>query len=237
MSNDFLANSGMSTHQHFGDLMKSTIPASLDLTPFSPLERIVLTANGNLQRILRFLQENLEVERWTRYFYRRILFIKCPSSYHNHPVHVNILKNILVVPGEFRRCVTLCMDKVPFCIAFSTIYVTSPLYLDSIGSNRCGIGQLFDYFRVLPEFHLFECHHSSNIIDSSNLPNLDGLESTYLSSVLSQWLLKGHFSRSYRLTADGLVCHITEYLRKDLFESFFCWILLSRIRLSSHVRF
>ena len=43
----------MSMQNHFGDIMSHIQTEVLLNGDFSPLERIVLTANGNLQRILR----------------------------------------------------------------------------------------------------------------------------------------------------------------------------------------
>ena len=39
---------------HFGDIMACRETAASVVGEFTPLERILLTANGNLQRIIRF---------------------------------------------------------------------------------------------------------------------------------------------------------------------------------------
>lgn len=43
----------VATPEHFGDIMGGTPASPAILSLFTPLERVVLTANGNLQRIIR----------------------------------------------------------------------------------------------------------------------------------------------------------------------------------------
>jgi hypothetical protein len=44
-----------SVSQHFGDIMEGNSTGVVVMVDFTPLERVVLTANGNLQRIIRYL--------------------------------------------------------------------------------------------------------------------------------------------------------------------------------------
>jgi hypothetical protein len=43
-----------SASQHFGDIMEGNSTGVVVMADFTPLERVVLTANGNLQRIIRY---------------------------------------------------------------------------------------------------------------------------------------------------------------------------------------
>ena len=144
------APSSESCGSHLGDLMSN---ASSSATPsllrtatasgaddvasrFSPLERLLITANGNLQRIV--------------------------SSYHARPVEVVVRHNIPLAgaPGSFKRAVDIFLlggngllnsnmpggNKYCFCRATSRVVVTSPRMLDALASKRIGIGQLFKHF-------------------------------------------------------------------------------------------
>ena len=126
---------------HFGDLMAPTATSSglttaaaaapAELLRFSPLERLLVTANGNLQRIV--------------------------SSYHAKPVEVRVAYNVETeTPGVFHRQVTLHLDGSadPFCTATSKVSVNNDDMLLAIGSNKIGIGQLFRHFDTLPVFTL-----------------------------------------------------------------------------------
>eukprot|EP00953_Heterococcus_sp_UTEX-ZZ885_P023801 13068-Heterococcus_DN1.PRE.2 len=42
-----------SQSQHFGDIMEGNSTGVVVMADFTPLERVLLTANGNLQRIIR----------------------------------------------------------------------------------------------------------------------------------------------------------------------------------------
>ncbi|KAI9201907.1 uncharacterized protein BJ171DRAFT_427130 [Polychytrium aggregatum] len=115
-------------------------------TDFSPLERILLTANGNVQRIL--------------------------SSFHNSTVTVKIIKNNQLAESDervpngtvvFDREVNLlCKNKVR-CNATSLVKISNPEYLKLVLEQKVGIGQLFSrYLNVLPEFKLLKVGKSES---------------------------------------------------------------------------
>ena len=92
---------------HFGDIGGGGLDSfsPLDNT-FEPLERIILLANGNLQRII--------------------------SAYYNAKVMVVIKKNERVGEGVYDRIVDLvCYGKV-FCTAESKVVVTDEAMLRAI---------------------------------------------------------------------------------------------------------
>ena len=107
-----------------GDIMPniSTPSASeVVMTDFTPLQRVLLTANGNLQRLV--------------------------SSYHNAPVSVSILKNERVADGRFSREVSISVFGVVFATARSTISVDCADYITAIVEKGLGIGQLFRHLK------------------------------------------------------------------------------------------
>ena len=57
---------------------------------FPALDRVVLTANGNLQRLV--------------------------SSFNNAPVKVNVLRNIRVAHGKYNREVSITCAGKEFCV-------------------------------------------------------------------------------------------------------------------------
>ncbi|KND02189.1 uncharacterized protein SPPG_02677 [Spizellomyces punctatus DAOM BR117] len=131
--------------RHFGDIMSSRETTLILPTDFSPMERILLTANGNVQRIL--------------------------SAYYNSTVSVDIIHNELIneesasnaeTESVFRREVNLrCLNQI-CCNAKSTVTITDPEYLRLILEQQVGIGQLFRYLNILPEFELLQVGRTVN---------------------------------------------------------------------------
>ncbi|KAH6569010.1 hypothetical protein BSLG_002024 [Batrachochytrium salamandrivorans] len=154
---------------HLGDIMSYKETTAVLDGDYSPLERIVLTANGNLQRIL--------------------------SSYFNTKVTVGIVRNALVQDPlnpdmlKFDREVDIhCLGKL-CCNAKSDITVSDAKYIDLIVNKGIGIGQLFRYMNILPEFELLSvCRESDFLI------------------------------RNYVLESHGIRCIIKESFPNDLFH-------------------
>ena len=92
--------------EHFGDILGGTTSFSPLPKIFTSLERIVLLANGNLQRIV--------------------------SAFYNAEVSVRIKKNERIGRGTYDREVDLiCFDRV-FCTAKSVVTVTDEQMLAAI---------------------------------------------------------------------------------------------------------
>ena len=154
---------------HFGDLMGTTTSAATKAAmaagaAFSPLERITLSANGNLQRII--------------------------SAFYDRAVSVRILQNERVPAAEdtlaadcgargspagatrpggaaatahvFRRQVELWCGGERFCVATSRVVVSAPALREALASGRVGIGQLFRHFDMLPRFELLRSGRGRN---------------------------------------------------------------------------
>lgn len=160
-----------------GDLtggLETTMPF---LPNFTPNERIALTATGNLQRII--------------------------SSYYNSPVSVRCIRNVEVGDGIYDREVELSVfleshgnstgekDLICFCRAASTVTVNTEIVKQAINSGTVGVGQLFRFYNVLPEFCLIDAGRD---------------------------VLGGTFWRVYELRSGLLSCHIRETFLAEAFE-------------------
>lgn len=191
---------------------------------FSPLERILITANGNLQRIV--------------------------SSFHARPVEVQVVYNTPIPnrSGEFKRAVDISLlgnedstainnreypgyrEKYCFCRATSRVSVTNPRMLDALASKRVGIGQLFRHFDAFPVFTLLNVrrgtlrdpekllakHDSEDVsqIVEESLNVGSNLETGSDEDIMQErhdTLQEGMpFWRLYRLSANGISCLIHE---------------------------
>jgi hypothetical protein len=102
---------------------------------FTPIQRILLTANGSIQRIL--------------------------SAYYNGPVQIKILKNEEESNSHLsmtiiNREIELLINNKPVCHAISLIRITSLTILESFYKEPIGIAQLFQLHQLYPNFTLKE---------------------------------------------------------------------------------
>lgn len=105
---------------------------------FSAEERIVLTANGNLQRLV--------------------------SSYYNATVTVVVKRNAKVPgkDGQYEREVELSVLGVVFATARSTVVLASERLVDAVENHGVALGQLFRHFEILPAFNLHAAHKEAD---------------------------------------------------------------------------
>ena len=119
------------THAGLGDIMGGDSLSHTELRQplhdFSALQRIVLSANGNLQRLV--------------------------SSYYNSPVTVSVRMHEKTGDGEYAREVAISVFGITFCAARSTIKITRQEVITAI-EGGVAIGQLFRHLSVLPSFSL-----------------------------------------------------------------------------------
>jgi len=164
---------------------------------FSPMERIALTANGNLQRIF--------------------------SSYYDAPVHVHVdscsrrehnshLKGYGDIPGSidlqsselingdaiWDRVVHIQVHDQTICKATSIISVQSPQCIQLIEDGSVGLGQMFRYLNKLPTFSLLDAGRADNIMEQKGSDQLGG----------GIW-------RTYELQCEEMTCLIHEEFHKD----------------------
>jgi len=118
---------------NFGDIMGGCETHVSVGGSFTPMERVVLTANGNLQRLM--------------------------SAYYGAPVTVSVNRCEKVVQeGKlvYDREVDLLMDNQVFCSAVGKIELLDNSCVEAIESKKVGVGQLFRYLGALPRFELLE---------------------------------------------------------------------------------
>ena len=140
---------------HFGDIMSSRETQVTLSGEFSPLERILLTANGNLQRII--------------------------SAYFNSKVTVKIIQNECVsecMPMKFQRSVELVCDGKVKCVADSSLAVSDPEIASLIVNDRIGIGQIFRHLNILPEFELLQVNKTPKGLERVYTLSISGMKST-----------------------------------------------------------
>jgi hypothetical protein len=113
---------------HFGDLMAANQTyTAVPMGGFTPMERILLTANGNVQRIV--------------------------SSFYNTDVHVHVISNMKNSFGGYDRQISMTIAGHQFLVAKSTIHLVSEEYLKAVESG-VPLGGLFQHMKVLPVFAL-----------------------------------------------------------------------------------
>ncbi|KAJ1824718.1 hypothetical protein GGH91_001219 [Coemansia sp. RSA 2671] len=140
------AKNGKAEPNHFGDVMSQRETSCMLPAVFkTPVQRIMLMANGNLQRVL--------------------------SAYYNLPVSVEVLFNEPEEPWRLKehklpirycRDINLVCNRIVVCSAQSTVDLLTTKAADLVISKGVGIGQLFRYMNVLPTFTLLEAHLSDH---------------------------------------------------------------------------
>lgn len=162
-----IMNSGLSTDSSptESSMQQKTLAETYGIT--HPLDRMALTANGNLQRLV--------------------------ASYYDAPVTVLVefcalRKTIQGKAQVWDRVVHLQVHGTTFCTATSIITVHDPLCQSLVESSQVGLGQLFRYLNILPEFELHDA----------------GVEPAF-------W-------REYTLQCAELSCRIHEEFRPNMWE-------------------
>ncbi|KAF9946024.1 hypothetical protein BGZ72_000755 [Mortierella alpina] len=165
---------------HFGDIMSKRDTTLVLPDGFSGSERILLTANGNLQRLI--------------------------SAYFNKTVTVTILENTQVpltpdddpaVIARFQREVNLLCNNKIVCNAKSRVLIKDQKVYDLVVKNGVGIGQIFRYLDRLPSFELHGLGRTDKTFwreYSLTIPGVDCRLLEVLPSALfdENWLEKEH---------------------------------------------
>ncbi|KAL3772608.1 hypothetical protein ACHAWU_002514 [Discostella pseudostelligera] len=130
---------------------------------FTPMERIALTANGNLQRIFSSYYDapiHVRVDSCVR---RRPPFHPLPpppQQRHDNDDNDNDNEEEEGDDDEIAiwdRVVHLTLhNHTTLCKATSIIHVTSPSCIQLIESGSVGLGQMFRYLNKLPTFSLLD---------------------------------------------------------------------------------
>lgn len=192
-----------------GDVMGTLRTAHWEEASFSPLQRVAVTANGNLQRLV--------------------------SSYYNAEVSVKTRYNKAVAPGLYEREVDLSVRNVCFARCTSTVRVDRTDIVHAIEVEGAAIGQMFRMFDLLPHFKLHGAGFISEAEAASRAskrrrnsePTTDvppqaatavGPMPVSVCDASRDDSTVPRFWREYTLAAEGVNCSIREVLRCDLFE-------------------
>jgi len=133
---DEAGEGAVATRAGLGDIMghKDELSApQTTLNDFTPLQRVVLSANGNLQRLL--------------------------SSYHNSAVTVTARYSRVVAKGLVEREVELSVHGIVFAVATSTVRLSREDLIEAVEQRGLAIGQLFRHLNVMPTFELHAAEH------------------------------------------------------------------------------
>ena len=150
----------MTTMTSLGDIMNtgqehdadpsSTLASKYGIT--NPLDRLLLTANGNLQRLVASYYDapvTVVVQSCTPR--RSLTVVASPTTVFPPPP-----------PQIWDRCVQLQVLGRTFVTAQSVIVVHDPVCQQLVQSGTVGLGQLFRHLNLLPEFELHAARSSSS---------------------------------------------------------------------------
>lgn len=175
------------------------------LENFSPMERICLSANGNLQRIV--------------------------SAYHDSPVSVSTRYNRRVtVPTSatrstastaaiacFERQVCLHVHGLIFAVCTSTVHILHEDMVKVVEERGVAIGQLFRLYNILPTFTL----HDAGIVEGDEgppTPRGPAQAADADPAFVAFNAVGDRFWREYTLAGEGVKCLIHEDIRSDTFS-------------------
>mmetsp|Transcript_12143 Transcript_12143/g.28812 ORF Transcript_12143/g.28812 Transcript_12143/m.28812 type:complete len:325 (+) Transcript_12143:238-1212(+) len=109
----------------------------------NPLDRMAVTANGNLQRLLSS-------------FYDAPVMVEMVYCTRQKPLNVNAIQSSETDESAIwdRRVLLKIFGNQTFCTADSVVEVHSREAEELIESGKVGIGQIFRHYNILPEFTL-----------------------------------------------------------------------------------
>jgi len=154
---------------NFGDLMGGCETNVVVYGSFTPFERIIITANGNLQRIMsayygapvtvNIIKSN-PITNMSLYKSKKNLNsttttttsdTTTTTNNNNNTNNNDSNKKLLCV---YDREVNLLMNNQIFCKAKSIIEIYDDELINAIEYKKIGIGQMFRYLGALPSFKL-----------------------------------------------------------------------------------
>ena len=165
----------------------------------NPLDRMAVTANGNLQRLFSSYYDAPVVVEMVHCM-RKEQHQQDDDDEDDVNVNVNSNNNdgTASIHAVWDRRVLLKIFNQTFCTADSVIVVHSQEVEDLVESGKVGIGQLFRHFNILPEFNLLEAG-----LTPTTTTNGDG---------------GGGFWRYYTLESDLVTCSIREVFCNDVWN-------------------
>lgn len=149
---------------------------------FTPIQRILLTANGTLQRLLSA-------------YFNTPIFLRIvkheeeqPSSSHPSHFESEISSSSSSSVTVFHRESELVMDnEIVVCNASSRMEITSSILLERLHTSSIGIGQLFRIYQLHPEFCLYEVGSSHDTFYRRYSLSAPGIHCMIHESFISRW--------------------------------------------------
>lgn len=197
---------------------------------FSPMERIALTANGNLQRIFSSYYDapiHVHVDSCVRrgakssaidsIADRFAFMIDKDGAVWDRVVHLHVHDQVRSASFVFMYLQRLSYFNLllnisypkntkTLCKASSMIHVRSPECIQLIEEGSVGLGQLFRYLDKLPTFKLLDAGR----MDLSSIMNGDSAQSDF----------HGGIWRTYELQCQEMTCLIHEEFHRNAWEIF-----------------
>ena len=168
---------------------------------FTPMERIALTANGNLQRIFSSFYD-APVHVHVDFCVRRD---SCGEHKGKAQIGLNDANGLDSTTSNsaqnqhsdavWDRVVHIYVHGKTFCKATSTIRVQSPVCVRLIEDGKVGLGQLFRYLNKLPTFSLLDAGRTESCSVSNEF--------------------HGGMWRTYELQCEEMTCLIHEEFHND----------------------
>jgi hypothetical protein len=172
----------------------------------NPLDRMALTANGNLQRLVSsYYDAPVEV---------RVAYCHLRQDTINDGTVPKRTKNQNQNNKTWDRKVDLIVFDQVFCTATSVITVHDAHCQALVESNRVGLGQLFRYLDLLPAF----CLHDAGTFGRKDSQPTDQLEENSMTPLDQNDRREGGFWRSYTLQCRELTCNIYEEFTPGLWN-------------------
>ena len=181
---------------------------------FTKLERIALTANGNLQRIFSSYYDcavHVHVDSCTRRVVREEKNEMISSKqqqqllgmYDTLPSSTNNDNSNNINDAIWDRTVHISIHNQTklLCRATSIIHVKSSECIELIHTKKVGLGQLFRYLNRLPRFSLLDAGRTSSSIQKSSSSEFEG----------GMW-------RIYELESEEMICLIHEEFCADAWD-------------------
>jgi hypothetical protein len=216
----------MMTTSSLGDIMNPTVSINNDTAAkgtklsigylashfgiYHPLDRLALTANGNLQRLLASYYDapvTVEVEYCTLRSTVPTENTLPDSSVIFEPqgqLDYRPINNTIGSLSTWDRRVHLRVYNQTVCTATSVIHLYSRHGHELVASGQVGLGQLFRYWDILPTFTLHNASRCSNVeSDGENDGGSGG---------------GGSFWREYTLSSAAMTCHIYETFAPGLWS-------------------
>jgi hypothetical protein len=195
-----------------------------------PLDRMALTANGNLQRLICSYYDAPVSVTLDRQYRERDLDLANRSEQGDNsqtieepteaPRNGDRARSATNADSSsashvWHRVVHLSVFDRTFCTATSVITVHDPTCQALVESGKVGLGQLFRYLDLLPEFTLLGAGRMDEPATSSQTPR-QATESTRTHYTREGG--GGDFWREYRLDCNELSCYIREEFCPGLWD-------------------